>query len=124
MSYFKSSPRAPRVSLALASLGCLVGSAGALADGGAHYVTHSVTVRYADLNLSSAAGANTLYRRIVGAARFSCGYEGKSLREQMQWQSCVKSAVADAVATVNSPNLTAIYNQEQPGSTETAMLRR
>lgn len=125
MSYFKSSPRATRISLALASLGCLVGSSGALAvDGGPQYVTHTVTVRYADLNLSSVAGANTLYRRIVGAARFSCGYKGQGLREQMEWRSCYKNAVADAVAAVNSPNLTAIYNQEQPGSTVTAMLRR
>lgn len=124
MSYFKSSPRATRISLALASLGCLAVSSAALADGGPHYVTHTVTVRYADLNLSSVAGANALYRRIVGAARFTCGYSGKGLREQMEWQSCYKNAVADAVAAVNSPNLTAIYNSERPGSNVTAMLRR
>ena len=124
MSYFKSSPGATRVALALASLGCLAVSSAALADGGPHYVAHHVTVRYDDLNLSSAAGANTLYLRIVGAARISCGYEGRSLLEAREWQSCYKNAVADAVAAVNSPNLTTIYNREQPGSNVTAMLRR
>ncbi|HEX4648180.1 MAG TPA: UrcA family protein [Steroidobacteraceae bacterium] len=124
MSYFKSSPRAPRISLALVSLGCLAVSSAAMADGGPHYVARHVTVRYGDLNLSSTAGANTLYLRIVGAARFSCGYEGRSLLEAREWQSCYKTAVADAVAAVNSPNLTVIYNREQPGSTVTAMLRR
>jgi UrcA family protein len=123
MSFFKSSQRAARFSLAVASLGCLLGSAPALAEGPG-YATRSVTVRYADLNLSTIAGAHTLYHRIVGAARFSCGYEGRSLLEQSEWKSCFEHAIADAVHAVDSPTLTTVYNGEYPGSTVTAMLRK
>lgn len=123
MSFLKSSRRAARFSVAVASLGCLLGSAQALADGPG-YATRSVTVHYGDLNLSTIAGAHTLYRRIVGAARFSCGYTGRSLLEQSEWKSCYQHAIADAVAAVNSPTLNTVYNQEYPGSSVIAMLRQ
>ena len=109
--------------VAVASLGCLLGSAQALADG-SRYATRSVTVRYDDLNLATIAGANTLYQRIVGAARFSCGYVGRSLLEQSQWKACYDRAIADAVHAVNSPTLNTVYNRDYPGSAATAMLRK
>jgi UrcA family protein len=123
MSFIKSSQRAARFSVAFASLGCLLGGAPALADGSA-YASRSVTVHYRDLDLSTAAGADWLYHRIEGAARFSCGDEGRSLREQSDWKSCYQRAIADAVAAVNSPALTAVYNREHPESAVTAMLRK
>ncbi len=123
MSFITSSQRAARISVSFASLGCLLGSAQAVADGSDH-VLRRVTVHYDDLNLSSAAGVNRLYRRIEGAARFSCGDAGRSLREQSDWKSCYQRAIADAVAAVNSPAVTAVYNREHAGSAVTAMLRK
>jgi UrcA family protein len=74
--------------------------------------------------VSTPPGADSLYRRIEGAARFSCGDEGRSLREQSDWKSCYQRAIAGAVAAVNSAAVTAVYNREHPGSAVTAMLRK
>jgi UrcA family protein len=108
--------------LALASVVCLLGAARAMAaDPGS--TQHSMLVRYGDLNLSSLAGATTLYQRISGAARSICGDSGHGLFEQRMWNDCFSSAVANAVATVNNPLLTGIYRHERPAD-ETAMLTR
>jgi UrcA family protein len=81
----------------------------------------SVVVHYGDLNLSTAAGARTLHARIRGAARFVCGEEGRSLHEQGMWRSCYRDAMANAIATVNSP----LLSHAQSGTLNvTAMLNR
>ena len=54
-------------------LACLTGTALAQDRPGAARV---MTVRYSDLNISTTAGATTLYYRIVGAAHYVCGDEG------------------------------------------------
>lgn len=75
----------------------------------------TVTVRYADLDLSSPAGANALYGRIQAAARQVCGYPGTDLIEQSSWRSCYRSAVGNAVRKVNSPLLIAVHTGK-PGA--------
>jgi UrcA family protein len=101
----------------------LLGTAPALASNPANGL-RTMTVTYRDLNLSTVAGATTLYIRIKGAARSVCGYEGRRLDEQRQWKSCYRDAIAGAVATVHSPLLTAVYSGESNGSDVTAMLTR
>jgi len=81
----------------------------------------TVKVHYADLNLTTVHGAKTLYARIRGAARSVCGDEPYGIDEQRAWHSCFDGTVSDAVATVNSPMLTAIERGEAPQ--ETAQLR-
>jgi len=49
---------------------------------------YSVTVKYYDLDLSTLAGARTLYGRISAAARNVCGYEGRSITDQAFWNGC------------------------------------
>lgn len=71
--------------------------------------TRSMTVRYADVNLTTVAGATALYQRIEGAARLVCGDSGRSLAEQRAAKICYQNAVAEAVTTVNNPTLTAIH---------------
>lgn len=71
--------------------------------------TRSMTVRYADVNLTTVAGATALYQRIEGAARLVCGDSGRSLAEQRAAKICYQNAVAEAVSTVNNPTLTAIH---------------
>jgi UrcA family protein len=109
--------------VALASAVCLLGTAQAPASDTAN-AQHSVTVRYRDLNLSTLDGATTLYRRITGAARLACGERDHSLFEQRHWKSCVQSAIAGAVATVNNPLLSTVHSRENPRTQATAMLAR
>ncbi len=70
----------------------------------------SVTVSYGDLDLSSPAGANALYRRIQAAAKQVCGYAGADLTEQSIWKGCYRSAIAEAVSKVKNPLLTAVHS--------------
>jgi UrcA family protein len=95
-------------------------AAGPATDGNSD--ARSMTVRYADVNLTTVAGATALYRRIEGAARLVCGESGRSLVEQHAATVCYQNAVAAAVATVNNPTLTAIH-QGREGQL-TAMLGR
>jgi UrcA family protein len=58
---------------------------------------NSVSVSYADLNLTSELGQQTLQRRIGGAARVVCIYDdSKDLNLQSATKSCRSGAVADA----------------------------
>jgi UrcA family protein len=105
--------------VALASLACLVGSAQALA--GAFATARSVTVRYGDLDITTRPGAAALYHRIEGAARVTCGYEEHRLASLSYVNRCKSSAISAAVASVNSPLLSAIHAVHQ-ASPLTAML--
>jgi UrcA family protein len=73
----------------------------------------SIQVDYGDLDLTSAAGAATLYRRIEKAARKACG--GRDglvplhLREDAT--TCVQDAVDSAVERVDRETLTALHRQ-------------
>jgi UrcA family protein len=95
-------------------------AAGPVAD--SSLAARSMTVRYNDVNLATVAGATTLYQRIQGAAHLVCGEPGRGLLEQQSWKQCVRNAVAEAVATVNEPTLTAVH-QGREGQM-TAMLGR
>jgi len=73
----------------------------------------SVTVRFADLDLSRPAGAATLYNRLKGAARVVCreldprdsvASDLKPARQQ--YQSCMDKAIIGAVAKINRPAFT------------------
>jgi UrcA family protein len=77
----------------------------------------SVTVSYSDLNLASAQGANTLYTRIVSAARAVCGaseVDIRNLRALGEERSCESNAIAQAVHAVHSPALAALAGTRQP----------
>jgi UrcA family protein len=122
MNASKLAHRSTLVSLALGSAlfaGAALASATA-ADG--DLAVQSTTVRYADVNLATVAGATTLYRRIQGAARFVCGESGRSLAEQHAWKECYQNAVEQAVAKVNNPTLSAVHLDHEPPAT--AMLGR
>jgi UrcA family protein len=82
----------------------------------------SVTVSYADLDLSSPAGAKALYGRIQAAAKQVCGHAGADVIEQGIWKSCYRSAVGDAVRKVNDPLLTAVHTGKP--AAVTAMLQK
>ena len=71
----------------------------------------SMKVRFADLNLGTQAGVETLYKRIQSAARIVC-YDDTPTSEPRYFyhrRKCEQIAVANAVRDVNNRNLTAMY---------------
>ncbi|HXO14916.1 MAG TPA: UrcA family protein [Steroidobacteraceae bacterium] len=122
MSTFKSIHRASFWSAAFTSITCLLGATQAPAadPSGAR----SVTVSYRDLNLSSIEGATALYQRIKRAANHVCDEPGAGIAHFQEWKSCYQAAIADAVAKVNTPLLTAVSSGKSKESTATAMLNK
>ncbi len=60
-------------------------------------ITKSVEVSYADLDLTSAEGQQTLDGRIRGAVRQVCGsYDPKNLRDSVDHKGCLKEAKMSA----------------------------
>jgi UrcA family protein len=72
-----------------------------------------VTVSYSDLDLSKPAGAQTLYKRIKAAASHVCGSRGHYTRLESRkvWRGCYDTAIADAVAQIDRPSLTALHKE-------------
>jgi UrcA family protein len=69
-----------------------------------------VHVRYADLNVSSPAGAAVLYQRIRVAANQVCGTpDQRDLSRLEQAKACTDKAIANAVAAVGNDMLTDLY---------------
>jgi UrcA family protein len=70
----------------------------------------SVAVRYDDLNLSTTAGVNKLYRRISAAARQVCPMgDLRDLPRMLAAERCQAAAIAKAVREVNSPSLAMLH---------------
>lgn len=68
-------------------------------------------VKYADLNVSSNAGAAALYARLSAAAGGVCrALDGRDLASKALFARCVHKAISDAVTQVDQPALSAIYN--------------
>lgn len=76
--------------------------------------TKAQTVTFADLDLSKAAGAQTLYKRIKGAARHVCGPVDNYtfVTPARAFSQCYAKAIADAVAQIDRPSLTALHREE------------
>ncbi|HKD55506.1 MAG TPA: UrcA family protein [Steroidobacteraceae bacterium] len=122
MNIFKPIHRSTFCSVAFTSIACLLGAAQASA--GPPVDGRSVTVNYRDLNLSTIQGATALYQRLRGAARSVCDGPVTGLHAYHEWRSCYEAAIADAVAKVNSPLLTALHRKSDKNATATAMLTR
>ncbi len=70
-------------------------------------------VSYKDLNLNSPEGVAVLYGRINRAANEVCGqWENFDLSQLHAVQTCINGSVSRAVAQVNSPMLTILYNEK------------
>ncbi|MEP6885478.1 MAG: UrcA family protein [Gammaproteobacteria bacterium] len=72
------------------------------------------TVKFADLDLTRAEGAATLYSRIRSAARLVC----TPTFATWEWEAaksarpCIDKAIDHAVADVNAPALTSYYTKQ------------
>ena len=78
----------------------------------------SITVKFADLDLSKAAGADALYRRIRTAASIVCDSASDNLYRWRgrEYKKCFNTAVANAVDKVNNPILTAMHRAKSKGT--------
>jgi len=102
----KLNKRTSFLTLAVLGAGLLAGAAQAAASGEA-----AVKVAYGDLNLSTPAGSEVLYRRIVAAARQVCAVDTvdiRDLRARASVRSCETQAIANAVHQVPSSALAAM----------------
>jgi UrcA family protein len=68
----------------------------------------SITVNYADLHVASPSGALVLYERIRAAAQAACSYYW--FKTDADEARCVHNTIANAVAKVNQPALSAVFN--------------
>ena len=93
------------------SLG-FIGTAAAQAGGSVH-AKNQVLVSYADLNISSKAGAEILLFRLRVAASKSCGGVPQmgDLHAEAAYDACFKQALDGAVAHVGSPTLAELYGK-------------
>jgi len=109
---------------ALAAFSCTVGAGHAFA-GYEFGEPRSEKVSFADLNLSTLEGATALYRRIEHAAHTVCYPDGSQvLGRYFEWKKCYQSAIADAVAKVNSPMLTAVHSSKTNGTKVASLVKR
>jgi UrcA family protein len=70
----------------------------------------STAVRYGDLDLSTAAGANALYHRIANAAQLVCPNPySRDLKTAAASRRCQADAIAQAVRELNNPQLALVY---------------
>jgi UrcA family protein len=77
---------------------------------------HSSLVRYSDLNLNRPQDVARLYARITFAADKLCGPRSLtgSYYKWADYQSCYSDAIAQAVARVDQPSLSAYSRQRSP----------
>jgi UrcA family protein len=100
----------------LLSAVCVAGTARATTAASPNTIeteSNSVSVRFHEAQLATSRGARTLYSRIDRAAQEVCDDTGEfTLRAS--FAQCERSAIADAVAEVDSARLTAVYNDHFP----------
>jgi UrcA family protein len=80
----------------------------------------SVNVKFADLNISSPAGARALYDRLRAAAQGACSYYW--FATDADEARCVHDAIANAVTKVNQPALSAVYTAKYKTSVPSTLV--
>jgi UrcA family protein len=106
--------------IATAIFGALACSFSAVCAADASSKPINVNVKFADLNISSPAGARVLYDRIRAAAENACSYYW--FKTDADEARCVHEAIANAVIKVNQPTLSAVYNAKNKTPLPTALL--
>ena len=94
--------------VATAIFGALASSFSAVSAADAGTEPVSLTVKFADLNVSQPRGAAVLYGRINAAAENACSFYW--FKSDADEERCVHDAIANAVMKVNQPALSAVYN--------------
>jgi UrcA family protein len=110
MNFATVNSRLPRIGRTAVCVGfLLVGSLGVAQAATPSDEVPSLVVRYGDLDLSTAAGARALSRRLSTAAHQVCPFEDSKAPAQMAYNNtCRAEAIARAVHDINSPQLAAL----------------
>jgi UrcA family protein len=106
--------------IAIAIFGALASNFSAVAAADTSSEPISLTVKFADLNLSSPAGALALYDRIRSAAVSACSYYW--FAHDADQARCEHDAIANAVAKINRPALLAVYNAKNKAPPSAALV--
>lgn len=89
------------------------------------YVGRDVTVRYADLDVNSVAGATQLLGRIQGAAERVCApLDHGNLSSRVRRDACERKLTAEAVGRVNSSALLAVHESAHRAAPRVIALAR
>ena len=109
------SPRSPilqSAAMALLAAGSVLGAAStALAQEAARASDEIVAVSYADLDLNSRGGAQTMFDRIQTAAIRACERPPEGVGQLNAWieeRDCQQAKVDELVAKLNAPLVTAL----------------
>jgi UrcA family protein len=88
-----------------------------LANAAPPWEAPSVTVHFADLDLTQSEGIAVLYRRLKRAAETVCAHLDRSsdLGIQMRFKKCWQGALGAAVTKVDRPALAAYYRAQFKG---------
>lgn len=88
----------------------------ALAASPSNFHKGSIKVEYGDLNISTLAGARTLYTRLENAARKGCDFrplnELGSISRYKESRACYSEKLTAAVERIDSDTLTEIHNSK------------
>jgi UrcA family protein len=69
----------------------------------------AVTVKYADLDITTDTGARRLYKRISAAAEQVCPAAGRDLQSLVSAQRCKAEAIEHAVHSIGNSQLAAVH---------------
>ena len=116
-SNVKSDDRRFRGCAATAWLACMLVAFSAHASDD----VRSETVKFADLDVGTPAGVEALYGRIHAAARRVCEQPAGELAGASR---CITKAESQAIGKVNSPLLTAFYQQKTGNKPQTITASR
>jgi UrcA family protein len=101
-----------RASVAALAVCCVAPTSGAAE---LSHDTPTVKVFYGDLNLQRPDGAAALYNRLRAAADTVCSPVDSTRPDWLQrFQGCMRKSIADAVAKIDNPVLTAYYQSKNP----------
>jgi UrcA family protein len=101
---------------AFVTAAAISGAVGATSAVPADSEQRGVVVHYRPGDLDSAAGAEDLYQTLSRVARLACGDAGYTIEVAVRvaLEQCERAAVANAVSSASSANLTTAYNLHFP----------
>jgi UrcA family protein len=123
--------RASSITLALAAAAASVVGIGSSANATTSTPRHAVArayeqvVRFGDLDLASQHGADQLYSRLLNAARYVCGANDDPVYfyERHAVRHCEQVSIENAVAEIDRPQVTAVYDEHFPRQPLTSSAR-
>lgn len=109
--------------LCAATLVAYTVTAGSATDLSVMNASRTYVVKFQDLDLSRVDGASALYARLRHAAGVVCEpLDSRQLGLAEKYHSCFNKAVADAVASVNRPLVSQVYQSHTGIKTGTVQL--